>query len=224
MIGTKLRILRQQNHLSQEKLAEELGVSRNTVSKWESNVCDPDIENLKALCQYFHCNVAYFLDQQQEDGGVSHDDADQSDAGRSQPGGFCDHWMELLLFVEIVFFLGLYILSWVVPSKQWITRTGQAPVEISFLAETEQGSDGDSNVSSNRDTGQESADNQETYNSYIDTKGFFPFMSTYHLWPVAVIVAADAVINVILIVRKRNRTQGENARMGGIYRKGKRED
>ncbi|MCD7751117.1 MAG: helix-turn-helix domain-containing protein [Lachnospiraceae bacterium] len=195
MVGSKLKTLRQQNHLSQEKLAEELGVSRNTVSKWESDICDPDIENLKALCQYFQCDVAYFLGQPQRD-AVVHGDADESDVEKQpkqspRSGGFFDHWMEILLFVEIVFFLGLYILSWVVPSRKEVTRTGSAPVPVntvSVLTDAE----------------------EDTYIYYTDTKGFFPFMSTYHLWPVAVIVAADAVVNVIMIVRKRRGRQDIN--------------
>ncbi|MCD7863036.1 MAG: helix-turn-helix transcriptional regulator [Lachnospiraceae bacterium] len=214
MIGTKLKALRQQNHLSQEKLAEKLGVSRNTVSKWESDVCDPDIENLKALCQYFQRDVAYFLGQPQRDAAV-HGDADVRGVEKQplRSGGFFDHWMEVLLFAEIVFFLGLYILSWVVPSREEVTRRGQAPVSaVSSLTGTEESAEGNSDVSADGDTGQETDADQKTaadqesevtYSYYIDTKGFFPFMSTYHLWPVALIVAADAVVNVILIVRKR---------------------
>ncbi len=213
MVGAKLKVLRQQNHLLQEKLAEELGVSRNTISKWESDVCDPDIGNLKALCEYFRCDVAYFLDQPQEDAAV-HGDADVSSVEKPpRSGGFFDHWMEILLFAEIVFFLGLYILSWVVPSKEWVTRTGQAPVSIvSSVTGTEENVEGNSDASANGDTGQDADANQNTaadqksevtYSYYPDTKGFFPFMNTYHLWPVAAIVAADAVINVIMIARKR---------------------
>ncbi|MCD8380072.1 MAG: helix-turn-helix domain-containing protein [Lachnospiraceae bacterium] len=197
MIGTKLKALRQQNHLSQEKLAEELGVSRNTVSKWESDICDPDIGNLKALCEYFHCDVAYFLDQPQGDAAVRGDTDGSSAEKQPQTGGFSAHWMEILLFVEIVFFLGLYILSWVVPSKEWVTRyTGPDANTVDSMTGTEQG------------TEQESGDSQEWegyVQSYVTAKGFFPFMTTYHLWPVAAIVGADAVFNVVMIVRKRHR-------------------
>ncbi len=218
MIGSKLKTLRQQNHLSQEKLAEELGVSRNTVSKWESDVCDPDIGNLKALCEYFHCDVTYFLEQPQEDAAVR-GDADGS-AAEKQPrsDGFFEHWMEILLFMEIVFFLGLYILSWVVPSKREATTTymGEAPLNtVSSLTDTEQSVDEEPDVSAKGNAGQMADDDQETevtYVVYVDTKGFFPFMSTYHLWPVAAIVAADAVVNVIMIVRKRNRNREKSAK------------
>lgn len=65
------------------------------------------------------------------------------------------------------------------------------------------------------DTGQMTDGDQQTeeyVHSYVTTKGFFPFMSTYHLWPVAAIVAADAVVNVIMIVRKRNRNREKSVK------------
>ena len=42
----KLPKLRKNNNLSQEQLAEQLGVSRQAVSKWESEQSTPDIEKL----------------------------------------------------------------------------------------------------------------------------------------------------------------------------------
>ena len=42
----KLRLLRTQANLSQEDLADELHVSRQSVSKWESGISFPEIEKL----------------------------------------------------------------------------------------------------------------------------------------------------------------------------------
>ena len=48
-VGEKIKALRQQNGLSQEGLANKLGVSRQAITKWETNRGVPDIENLKCL-------------------------------------------------------------------------------------------------------------------------------------------------------------------------------
>ena len=42
----KLKSLRKQASMSQEQLAEKLGVSRQAVTKWETDTGIPDIENM----------------------------------------------------------------------------------------------------------------------------------------------------------------------------------
>ena len=51
--GKKLSELRRQNGISQEKLAEMVGVSRQAVTKWESGKSNPDTENLIRLAEIF---------------------------------------------------------------------------------------------------------------------------------------------------------------------------
>ena len=51
--GKKLSELRKQNEISQEKLAEMVGVSRQAVTKWESGKSNPDTENLIRLAEIF---------------------------------------------------------------------------------------------------------------------------------------------------------------------------
>ena len=48
-LGTKILKLRKQHQLSQEKLAEEVGVTRQTISNWELNETLPDTKQLIAL-------------------------------------------------------------------------------------------------------------------------------------------------------------------------------
>ncbi len=47
----KLKSMRKQSGMSQEKLAEKIGVSRQAITKWESNTGIPDIENIKIETQ-----------------------------------------------------------------------------------------------------------------------------------------------------------------------------
>lgn len=52
-LGERLSLLRRENKLSQEALAERLGVSRQAISKWEREECAPDTENLIALSEIY---------------------------------------------------------------------------------------------------------------------------------------------------------------------------
>ena len=53
MLGERLYTLRKSRGLSQEQLAEKIGVSRQTISKWEGGLSTPDLENLMALADCF---------------------------------------------------------------------------------------------------------------------------------------------------------------------------
>ena len=48
-LSERLRQLRKNAGLSQEQLAETLHISRQAVSKWESGVSNPDIQNIVQL-------------------------------------------------------------------------------------------------------------------------------------------------------------------------------
>ncbi len=60
-ISDKIQELRKQNGLSQEQLAERMGVSRQAVSKWESGLCAPDIEKIIALSELFEVSTDYLI-------------------------------------------------------------------------------------------------------------------------------------------------------------------
>lgn len=61
-IDEKIRKLRTDAGLSQQQLADALMVSRAAVAKWENGNGTPDVENLKALAAYFHCDLDRLLD------------------------------------------------------------------------------------------------------------------------------------------------------------------
>jgi transcriptional regulator with XRE-family HTH domain len=52
-IGLKIKQLREENGLSQDRLAEKLHVTRQAVSKWESGKGCPDIENIIGISDVF---------------------------------------------------------------------------------------------------------------------------------------------------------------------------
>ena len=58
-LGQKITELRKKNNLSQEGLAEKMNVSRQAVSKWESDQSIPDIEKIVNLSELFGVTTDY---------------------------------------------------------------------------------------------------------------------------------------------------------------------
>lgn len=55
--GDNLKNIRKQKKISQEELAEKLGVSRQSISKWETGENYPSMTNIMCLCDIFHCKI-----------------------------------------------------------------------------------------------------------------------------------------------------------------------
>ena len=82
-IGERIRSLREQRHMSQETLAEKMNISRQAVTKWETDKSMPSTSNLIELCRIFEIS----LDELTENGQPSrHDmkDARQHEAGATR--------------------------------------------------------------------------------------------------------------------------------------------
>ena len=62
----KLKSLRRENGMSQETLAEKLGVSRQAVTKWETELGLPDIDNMVAISKLFGITLDDFLSEKVE--------------------------------------------------------------------------------------------------------------------------------------------------------------
>lgn len=56
-LAGKLKSIRKQAGMSQEQLAEKLGVSRQAVTKWETNSGIHDIENVMAISALFNISI-----------------------------------------------------------------------------------------------------------------------------------------------------------------------
>lgn len=67
MLSEKLYQLRKKSGLSQEQLAEQLNVSRQAISKWESGSAFPESEKLIIISNYFGVSVDYLLKDEVED-------------------------------------------------------------------------------------------------------------------------------------------------------------
>ena len=60
-LSEKLYSLRKKSGLSQEQLAEQLNVSRQAISKWESGVSVPESEKLIVISTYYNVSVDYLI-------------------------------------------------------------------------------------------------------------------------------------------------------------------
>ena len=70
MISWNLLFLRKRANLSQEALAEKLGVSRQTLAKWESGESAPDIVHCDRLAELFDVSLDDLLHSRLEEEGV----------------------------------------------------------------------------------------------------------------------------------------------------------
>ena len=60
-IGAKIAACRKRAGMSQEKLANELNISRQAVSRWETGEAVPDTEKVIQLSRIFHVTTDYLL-------------------------------------------------------------------------------------------------------------------------------------------------------------------
>lgn len=65
-LGQKLKEIRKKFGLSQEQLAEIINVSRQAITKWETDAGLLDTENLKELSRIFEISINYLLDNNNE--------------------------------------------------------------------------------------------------------------------------------------------------------------
>ena len=60
-VNTMIKRLRLENNINQEQLAEQLHVTRQAVSNWETGKTQPDIETLTQLAAYFGVSVEQLI-------------------------------------------------------------------------------------------------------------------------------------------------------------------
>lgn len=112
-IGEKIGALRRKRNLSQEQLAEVLGVSRQAVSKWESEQAVPELGKLPKLAALFDVSIDYLVDDTREV-----DERAQKAAKRRQ--GDIAFWL--------AFGMGLVVIGLVVAVFGWYMHQTLTPV------------------------------------------------------------------------------------------------
>ncbi len=61
ILGERIKLLREERNLSQDKLAELTGISNASISRWENNLSDISGDNIIILCKFFGVTAGYLL-------------------------------------------------------------------------------------------------------------------------------------------------------------------
>lgn len=104
-LAERILALRKARNLSQEELAEQIGVSRQAVGKWESGQSLPDLDKVIALSEFFGVSCDYLLK------GFAPDSPAQPEArpttGEEIPPNAC----KVMLWIATFFNFCIYVLS-----------------------------------------------------------------------------------------------------------------
>lgn len=77
--GEKLAALRKKKNLTQEQLAEVLGVTRQSISRWEMDVTFPETEKLIKLSRLLECSIDFLLDDNMKESGEDNENISAKD-------------------------------------------------------------------------------------------------------------------------------------------------
>lgn len=72
--GEKLAKLRKESNYTQEQLADLLEVTRQSVSKWESDLSYPETEKMIRIAELFYCSIDYLMKEDCDDRGDAEND------------------------------------------------------------------------------------------------------------------------------------------------------
>ena len=119
-IANRLVNLRKANGLSQEALAEKLGISRQAVSKWERAEASPDTDNLILLAKIYKVSLDELLSSE-EDPTPTHKTADSSTTESTngqddtfEEARFPIAMIAVLVYVAIGVFYHIWHPTWIV--------------------------------------------------------------------------------------------------------------
>ncbi len=62
MLGSNIKKIRNNRKLTQNQLAQRIGVSKQTISNWENNNQKPELDTFVALAKDLQCSTDYLLD------------------------------------------------------------------------------------------------------------------------------------------------------------------
>lgn len=89
MLADKIIELRKKNGWSQEQLGEQLGVSRQSVSKWETGLAVPELDNIMQMSTLFGVSIDYLL--KEGDSLAYSEDSSLQSQGEKENGRHIDH-------------------------------------------------------------------------------------------------------------------------------------
>lgn len=102
-IGNKINQLRKLSGMTQEQLAEKLNVSRQTISKWESDSTSPDLESIVKISRIFHVSLDDLL--KEVEAGVANKTDEQITLEDLMKINLHNRKMTLLLISGLIFIM-----------------------------------------------------------------------------------------------------------------------
>lgn len=99
-IGDRLKLKRTELKLTQEKIADELHVSRQIISSWETGRSYPDIEKLIQLSNYFEISLDELL---KEDVGMINNIKAKTELNENKKIYYASYAVNFLLFILVTF-------------------------------------------------------------------------------------------------------------------------
>ena len=119
-IAEKLKHLRKEYNMTQEDLADKLKVSRQTISKWETNVAIPDADNIVAISKLFNITTDELLDYKVQ-------------TIKKQKQFFLDMLVLLFGIIGFIIFAILLLANKIDKTSSMITINGYGIAAIMFL-------------------------------------------------------------------------------------------
>jgi transcriptional regulator with XRE-family HTH domain len=119
-IGKKIVEQRKKANLTQEQLASELFISRQTLSRWESNAFKPDVDSLYKMAKLFNVSADYFLSdgEEKKKGLTDYQIADIKSSKKI---------LYVMLAVLFIVFIGLFLLVY------FLTRNSSNPLTLPLI-------------------------------------------------------------------------------------------
>lgn len=134
ILRDKILTLRKTSGLSQEQLAAQLGVSRQSVSKWETGTAVPELDKLRMLSDFFHVSADYLIrDEWDEDLMADRSAAPEEDSADSYTATPSKSRKSRLLHVTLAFLAAftLFLLTYLSVSST--LKIGAAELMILFI-------------------------------------------------------------------------------------------
>lgn len=190
--GNKILKLRKKKGLSQDALAELLGVSRQAISKWELGEAMPDISNVIQLSQFFHVSLDFLLNDEYTSDANTPTVNETEQKEKSRPNKRA-HILTYVLFITgVVGLLSLFIFSSIVPV------TVMQP-----LLETQS----DVNIAERNEGIAETT--EEVYYVQKEVIGLAPFLTYYHLEAVFVFLCIMTISGAAMWLNNRRKFQAK---------------
>lgn len=129
MLSDSIRNLRKENNMSQDELAERLGVSRQSISLWETGQTQPTIDNIIGLAKIFNVSSDVILDN---DNSAPIQDGENTENGKGESKADGRAWLIIPVILAVAIIIGIVALILIQKSNN-----SSLPGETGSVSQTE---------------------------------------------------------------------------------------